>query len=275
MRRPLLLMLGALWLAPVQALPRHSPVPGGLAVLPIDGTGNAAPTAEFRDTPQAVVREGKSWYALIGIPLDTAPGPQEAQVTVGRQVRPIGFTVTPKNYPVQNLRIPDERMVTPPPEVEARIEAEQARIAELKRRFSAGQAPETQLDLPAVGRLSSRFGVKRVLNGQPRSPHSGLDVAVGVGTPLRAPSPGKVAAIGDFYFTGNTVVIDHGQGLLTLYAHLSRVDVREGQVLRRGEPIGASGVTGRITRPHLHWVVVLGGTAVDPELFLATGRKKK
>ncbi len=272
------LLVAAAAATPAWALPRQSLVPGGVAVLPLDAAGVATtaarPSVLFRDLPQAVVREGGRWVALIGIPLDTPPGLQEATVTRAGQTAALAFTVKAKDYPTQRLTIPDDRMVTPPPEVEARIEAEQARAAELKRTFSTAFDPETKLDLPAVGRLSSRFGLKRVLNGQPRSPHAGLDVAVGVGTPLRAPAPGRVVAVLDLYFTGHTVVVDHGHGLLTLYAHLSRSDVHEGQMLQRGANIGASGVSGRITGPHLHWVVVLGGTAVDPELFLADPAEK-
>jgi murein DD-endopeptidase MepM/ murein hydrolase activator NlpD len=116
--------------------------------------------------------------------------------------------------------------------------------------------------------LSSRFGLRRVFNGQPRNPHAGLDVAVGTGAPVRAPADAVVAATGDFFFNGNTVFLDHGQGLITAYMHLSRIDVRPGQRVRRGEPLGAAGATGRVTGAHLHWAVILNGTAVDPELFL-------
>lgn len=250
------------------ALPRHSPVPGGVAVIELAGEENARPTVSFNDQPQPVVRQRGKWVALIGIPLDTTAGEHPLVVDSGKRRYGQSLHVKAKQYPTQHLRIADDRMVTPPPEVEARIAEEQARVAAWKQHYTAAQEPDTRFDLPARGPRSSRFGVRRILNGEPRSPHAGLDVAVGVGAPLHAPAAGTVLAIADLYFTGKTVVIDHGRGVLTLYAHLSRVDVAEGQALRRGEAFGASGVSGRITGPHLHWVVIVGGTAVDPELFL-------
>ena len=251
------------------ALPRHAPVPGGVATVPLGPADGPAPRVSFHGRPQPVLRHRHEWVALVGIPLDTPPGRHALSVDGGPLHRELELDVQAKNYPTQNLRIPDQRMVTPPPELEARIEEEQQRIAAWKRHFAATPAPETAFLLPASGPRSARFGVRRILNGEPRSPHAGLDVAVPVGAPLRAPAAGTVLAVADLYFTGKTVVIDHGQGVLTLYAHLSRIDATEGQVLRRGETFGASGVSGRITGPHLHWVVIVGGTAVDPELFLA------
>lgn len=259
----LLLMVGHAF-----ALPVHSPVPGGVAVLRLDSTALTAPVVRFNDIPQAVLRQQDQWIALIGIPLDTAAGQHRASVEDHDRRHELAFTVLPKSYPTQRLRIPDARMVQPPPEVEERIAREQQRIAAMKRHFSPQPVPETDFMQPAAGRLSARFGGRRILNGEPRSPHAGLDVAVGIGAPVLAAAGGSVLAVEDFYFTGGTVVIDHGQGVLTLYAHLSRTDVKPGQTLRKGETIGASGVSGRATGPHLHWVVILGGTSVDPELFL-------
>lgn len=266
MRHLLLLFALLLPTATAWSLPRNLPAPGGVAVLPLPATGTALGVF-FNDKAQAVVEENGRRYALIGIPLETEPGRHTAMLRDGSRETPLSFEIKARHYPTQNLRIPDSRMVTPPPEVEARIAAEQARIAELKQHYSTA-APDTRLVLPAAGKRSSRFGVRRILNGEPRSPHAGLDVAVPTGIAVHAATAGTVLAVEDFYFTGGTVVIDHGQGLLTLYAHLSRVDVQPGQTVARGESIGASGVSGRITGPHLHWVVILGGTAVDPELFL-------
>lgn len=266
--RPLLTALLLFCVTHAIAIPRHDPVPGGIAVIKLGIVPEERPQAFFNEIPQPVLKHKGQWIALIGIPLDTAAGEYRIAIESSRGRQEMPLRVTAKQYPTQRLRIPDSRMVTPPPEVESRIEAEQQRIAGWKRHFAEQQEPDTRFDLPADGPRSARFGVRRVLNGEPRSPHAGLDVAVPVGAPLRAPAKGRVLAIADFYFIGKTVVIDHGQGVLTLYAHLSRIDVTEGQFLNRGETFGASGVSGRITGPHLHWVVILGGTAVDPELFL-------
>lgn len=253
------------------ALPMHLPVPGGVAIVRVGDDVATPPVVRFNDIQQPVVRQGRHWFALVGLPLDTPAGKhQVVLIDEGHpdKAQELSFDVRPKHYPTQRLRIPDQRMVEPPPELATRIATEQQQIAAMKRHFTAQGRPDTDFVLPASGRLSSRFGVRRVLNGEPRSPHSGLDVAVGTGQPVRAASSGTVLAVEDFYFTGGTVVIDHGQGLLTLYAHLSRIDVTPGQRLKKAEALGASGVSGRATGPHLHWVVVLGGTSVDPELFL-------
>ncbi|MFC5302330.1 peptidoglycan DD-metalloendopeptidase family protein [Azospira restricta] len=264
--RHLVGLLLALACGAALALPRHLPVPGGIAVLELAGA--AAPQVHFDGRPQPVVRENGRWFALIGIPLDSVPGPQQATVDDGGRQRTQAFTVRARHYPTQRLTIPDARMVTPPPELAERIVAEQQRLDALKRHFSPSPAPATDFALPAAGRLSARFGLRRVLNGEARAPHSGLDLAVAGGQPVRAPAAGTVLAVEDFYFAGRTVVIDHGQGLLTLYAHLSQVAVAPGQAVARGAALGASGASGRATGPHLHWVVVVGGSAVDPELFL-------
>jgi len=253
------------------ALPRHAPVPGGVAVIALDASiGKAGPPAvHFQGKPQAVVRQGQRWVALVGIPLDTPPGRYAIDLTSEGSAAPaLGFDVRRKDYPTQRLHFSDSRLVEPPPELAQRIAAEQQRLGELKRHFTADREPDTRFELPASGRLSSRFGLRRILNGNPRSPHAGLDVAVATGQPVRAPAPGTVLSVDDFYFTGRTVVIDHGQGLLTLYAHLSSVAVTPGQPLQRGDTIGESGASGRATGPHLHWGVILGGSSVDPQLFL-------
>ena len=249
------------------ALPVHSPVPGGVAVVDLGPAGLAAPTVRWGEQPVAVVRENGRWFALLGIPLDTLPGELEIGVFSGSTATGKSVTINVKNYPEQRLTIKDKRKVEPNAEDLARIEREKEVTEAIKRRFSDA-APATDFALPAGGPLSSRFGLRRVFNGQPRNPHAGLDVAVGTGAPVKAPAAGVVANTGDYFFNGNTVFIDHGQGLITAYMHLSRIDVRSGQPVKKGEILGAVGATGRVTGPHLHWAVILNNTPVDPELFL-------
>ncbi len=179
--------------------------------------------------------------------------------------RPISVHI--KNYPEQRLTIKDKRKVDPNPDDLARIEREQKITEAIKRRFSEAP-PATDFALPANGPRSSRFGLRRIFNGLPRNPHAGLDIAVGTGAPVTAPDDGIVANVGNYFFNGNTIFIDHGQGLITAYMHLSRTDVRAGQAVKRGDTLGAVGATGRVTGPHLHWAVILNNTPVDPELFL-------
>lgn len=254
------------------ALPRNAPVPGGVAVIDLGPSTQLAPTARWGEQALAVVNERGRWYALLGIPLDALPGELEIRVTHGGSIEPRVVAIGIKNYPEQRLTIKDKRKVEPAPEDIARIEREQKITEAVKKRFSE-PTPDTALDQPSPGPLSSRFGLRRFFNGQPRNPHAGLDVAAGTGTPVHAPSNAVVANTGDYFFNGNTVFLDHGQGLITAYMHLSRIDVRPGQTVKRGETIGAIGATGRVTGPHLHWAVILNNTPVDPELFL-TGHTK-
>jgi len=250
------------------ALPQHNPVPGGVAVIDLGMAGATPPTARWGDQPLAVVRDGGRWFALLGIPLDTLPGELEIGIFSGSTAIGKPIVIHAKNYPEQRLTIKDKRKVEPNPDDLARIEREKEITEAIKRRFS-DTAPVTDFMLPASGPLSSRFGLRRVFNGQPRNPHAGLDVAVGTGAPVKAPAAGVVVDTGDYFFNGNTVFIDHGQGLITAYMHLSRIDVRAGQAVKKGEILGAVGATGRVTGPHLHWAVILNNTPVDPELFLA------
>lgn len=248
-------------------LPQHLPVPGGVAVVDLGPLGGPRPQA-FHDTqPLTVLAHSGRWHALLGIPLDALPVPLTIRVLSERGTRSQEVAVGIRNYPEQRLSIKNKRKVEPSAEDIARIEREQAHTAQLKRRFSAGE-PDTDFGRPADGRLSSRFGLRRFFNGLPRNPHNGLDFAAPTGTPVRAPAAGKVIDTGNYFFNGNSVFLDHGQGLISIYMHLSRIDVQVGQQVTKGERLGAVGATGRSTGPHLHWTVILNDTPVDPELFL-------
>ncbi|UCV15817.1 M23 family metallopeptidase [Quatrionicoccus australiensis] len=249
------------------ALPRHAPVPGGVAVIDLGPASSPAPTARWGEQQLAVVRDNNHWFALFGIPLDTLPGELEIVVLRASTATKLNVPIQLKNYPEQRLTIRDQRKVEPNAADLVRIEREQATTDAIKRSFSPAM-PLSDFVQPASGRLSSRFGLRRIFNGLPRNPHAGLDVAAGSGAPVTAPNDGVVANTGNYFFNGNTVFIDHGQGLITAYMHLSRIDVRSGQPVKKGEILGAVGATGRATGPHLHWAVILNNTPVDPELFL-------
>jgi len=267
MRKLSTFLLALVLTTPAVALPKNSPVPGGVAVIDLGPASQPAPTARWGEQPLAVVRDNGRWFALFGIPLDTLPGELDIAVASGAGATTRTVAVALKNYPEQRLTIKDKRKVEPNAEDLARIDREQAVTAAIKRRFSA-TAPATDFTLPASGPLSSRFGLRRIFNGLPRNPHAGLDVAVGTGAPVQAPADGVVANTDNYFFNGNTVFIDHGQGLISAYMHLSRIDVRAGQTVKKGERLGAVGSTGRVTGPHLHWAVILNNTPVDPALFL-------
>lgn len=251
-----------------QAQLRPEAVPGGVAEIAVAAAGAPRPEVRFGGRPVLLQQRKTGWYALAGLPLDTPVGEQKLDIGLNDSSRPLPFQVAAKDYPVQKLKIANQKMVTPDPEQLARINAERDRQISIRSQFREVPVPRTDLALPADGRLSSRFGLRRVFNGEPRAPHTGLDVAVPTGTPIRAPADGVVTLIDDFYFNGKTVFVDHGQSFVSMVCHLDKASVEAGQTVRRGEVIGQSGSSGRATGPHLHWSVYLNGAAVDPALFI-------
>ncbi|WP_243384396.1 peptidoglycan DD-metalloendopeptidase family protein [Geothrix alkalitolerans] len=253
----------ATWAAPAVLPFKPSPVPGGVAIVTIPGQG-PAPKVTYHGESVLVRRAAKGWVAVVGIPLGAKPGRQEIQVG-GRS---IPFTIRPKRYPEQRIRLKDERRVTPNAEDEARIAREQALMAPAWRAWPEGLVPTLQFQQPTLGGLTSSFGLRRVFNGQPRAPHSGLDIKAPAGQAVRAPAAGVVVLTGDFFFSGNAVFLAHGEGVVSLFAHLSKVTVTQGQVVKAGDLLGEVGMTGRATGPHLHWSLSLNNARVDPRLFL-------
>lgn len=253
-----------LWPALVAALelPQDSRVPGGVAIIALDSDSQQPPAAYYNDARVLVVKSD-GWKAVVGIPLHVAPGPQE--LLVGDQR--VGFEVQPKAYREERLTV-KRQYVAPGPEQLARIGAEQVRTRTALTSFSPTAPASFRFSRPVDGRESSPFGLRRFFNNEPRRPHSGLDLAAPTGTPIAAPSSGRVIDSGDFFFNGNTVFLDHGGGLITMYCHMDKILVEPGQLVQAGEVIGTVGATGRVTGPHLHWGVALNGTMVDPLLFL-------
>ncbi|HHQ4506226.1 peptidoglycan DD-metalloendopeptidase family protein [Aeromonas hydrophila] len=243
----------------------NHPVPGGVAVVALSSEAQA-PTARYQGKPVLVVREeGKRWIAIVGIPLKSQPGPHQLQVSDGRT---LGFTVGTKHYREQHIKLKNSRQVNPLAEDMTRINRELAEQTRAYQTFSPAQPSNLLFDKPVEGPLSSPFGLRRFFNGEERNPHSGLDFAVGAGTPIKSPAAGKVILIGNYFFNGNTVFVDHGQGLISMFCHMSKVDVKLGQSLPRGGIVGRVGATGRATGPHMHWNVSLNDARVDPAIFI-------
>ncbi len=248
-------------------LPKPEPVPGGFVALPITAAGNERPTAYFEGRRVLVIPRSDHFLAVIGIPLDAGIGAHTVVVAGGKE-KQLTFKVKPKRYAEQRLTITNERQVNPTPEDMERINDDLKHIAAAKSYFSERDPDSLALLPPATGPTSSPFGLRRFFNNQPRSPHSGLDIAVDIGTPVHAAAAGTVINTGDYFFNGKSVFIDHGQGFITMYCHLSEIQVKEGQQVARGEQIALSGMTGRATGPHVHLSVILNDTMVDPTLFL-------
>ena len=266
----LLMMMTSSLLHAATLPPQAEPVPGGVAVVPLEGATGAAPRAYFNAQRVMVIKDGQRWLAIVGVPVDIKPGDYVLRVeSADKTTKQVNFSLHDKQYATQQLTIKDKRMVEPTAEDLKRIERE-SRV--MKAAFEAwhDQADvPLQFDLPAQGPLSSPFGLRRIFNGEPRAPHSGIDIAAAAGSPIRAPAPGRVAAVGNYFFNGNTVLIDHGQGLVTMYCHMKKIAVKKGQTLARGDLIGYVGQTGRATGPHVHWSVSLNDARVDPALFLS------
>ncbi len=253
--------------ARAHALPRESRVPGGIAYVTIPG-GATAPVVEYDGHRAAVIRRDDQWVAIVGIPLAAKPGRQTLRVQSSQGPGEISFDILDKHYRTQHLTVKNQRQVDPNSEDLKRIEAEQARSSAALSSFTATELPTLQLISPVKGVRSDSYGSRRVFNGQTRNPHSGMDIAAATGTPIHAPADGTVVELGNFFFNGNTLYIDHGNGLVTMYCHLESFAVKFGERVNAGDLIGKVGATGRATGPHLHWGVALNRAMVDPGLFL-------
>ena len=262
----------ALFSAQLFALPQHNPVPGGIAVIPVPLSTS---TVLFENRQVMLLSSQKGKYAVVGISLKTRPGDYPLELThktasdTDEHQSMLSFQVGAKEYRVQRLTIENKRKVNPYKEDMDRIIRERNEMNKAFKSFENLAQPAVDFVLPAEGPISSPFGLKRILNDQPRNPHSGLDIAAPTGTPIHAPATGRVTAVGNYFFNGNTVLLDHGQGLISMYCHMSETTVAVGDTLSPGDLIGKVGKTGRVTGPHLHWSVSLNNARVDPNLFIS------
>jgi murein DD-endopeptidase MepM/ murein hydrolase activator NlpD len=263
--RTLLALLCLFCLSPLQAQPRQSLVPGGIAIIGLEAGADSGYL--FLNKPVLVTEIKGVKSALIGLPLSLKPGQHYIEQRGAGQVSKKFFEVLDKQYSTQHITITDERKVNPYASDMKRILEEKKRKHKARNHYSMS-AVDVDFLLPVAGVRTGSYGRRRVFNGQPKRPHSGMDIAAESGTPIRTPSAGTVIELGDFFFSGNLVYIDHGQGLISMFAHLSEIDVTLGQRLEKGQVIGKVGATGRVTGPHLHWSLGLNGSWIDPALFL-------
>ena len=248
--------------------------PGELVVLTVT-MPDASASPKIRAFDRALLPfqiSPTTWKVLVGIDLETAPGTYPVTIDAGAS-RPAAKTTYPlvvraKTFPTRTLKV-DEAFVNPPPSAEARIASDSARLADIWQHSSPAQLWLGPFIRPVPNEANSAFGTRSVYNGQPRSPHSGADFLSPAGTPIKSPNGGEVVLADDLYYTGNTVVIDHGLGLFSLFAHLEKINVQKGQRVATGDVVGLVGATGRVTGPHLHWMVRVGGARVDPLSLLA------
>jgi murein DD-endopeptidase MepM/ murein hydrolase activator NlpD len=257
-------------------MPLPASVPGGIAIVCVGRAPGPPPNVTFEGQRVRVARVGDAWQAVVGLPLAIKPGAHRLAVVEGEKAeRTIRFQVGRRAYDTQHVTLADRRQVEPEPADLRRIAREQEKLVQAFTTFSDFESDGLAFDLPSTGRVSGLFGSRRFFNNEPRLPHSGLDIAAPEGTPIVAPAAGRVIETGDYFFNGLSVVLDHGQGVITMYNHLSRIDVVKGVQVARGERIGAIGKTGRVTGPHLHWSVSLNNARVDPALFLPSEIRKQ
>lgn len=247
----------------------HNPIPGGIAIVDLQVTESAdEPQAKLGDRKIAVMAQNGTWYAIVGIALSTEPGTQSLSVDTGSGTSTINFEVNDFKYEEQRIVIADDRKVNPAQLDMERIKKENVRIAAIKA-YRHKTLLSDGFQLPLEGILTSPFGLRRFFNDQPRRPHGGIDIAANSGTPIYAPANGLVIDTGDYFFNGNTIFLEHGLGLQTFYAHMSKLHVKKGDEVNTGDLIGEVGETGRVTGPHLHWSVGLNGTWINPSLVMS------
>jgi len=250
------------------AQPLHyAAVPGGVVKVPLDVRTSKTPHVFYKNKPVMVVKDNKAWFAIVGIPLSARVGEHTVIIKTPLK-KEIIFTIKNKDYPVQRLTIKNKSKVNPNPDDQKRIARESSEINTLLSHYTNKHFTQAHFIKPVKGPTSSPFGLKRFFNKQPRSPHSGLDIAAPMHTPIKAASDGVVIATGNYFFSGNAVFIDHGFGLVTLYCHMNKILVHTGDKIKQGDIIGKVGKTGRVTGPHLHWGVSLNQVRVDPALFI-------
>jgi len=221
-----------------------------------------------RKFPAFEEQNGLKWVGLVGIDLGTKPARYEMKLsgidTNGKSLIARGaLVVADKKFPVRELTV-DEKYVTPPEKVLGRIQEERERVDQIFATVTPERFWNGSFLLPVPGEVISVFGKRNIYNKQPRSPHSGVDFRGAVGTLVRAPNAGRVVLVAELYYSGNTVVLDHGFGLYSYFGHLSEFSVKEGDMIRSGDVVGKVGATGRVTGPHLHWTVRLAGSLIDP-----------
>ena len=274
MKQKIIVVIAILYSQSILALtlPKASNVPGGVVIKTLNIQSKQAPKAYFKKNRVMVVYDDKKWKAIIGLPLNTKLGKNWLLVSPANATSySVSFNVVNKNYPEQHLTIKNKRKVNPIARDYVKIAQDTKRIKKAKHTFTNND-PLLPFSLPVKGRESSQFGLKRFFNEQARRPHGGLDIAVPKGTPILAPAEGTVIETGHYFFSGKCVFIDHGKGLITLYAHMSKITVKVGDKVKTGDKIGEVGQTGRVTGPHLHWSVAMNTTYVDPKLFLKSNK---
>jgi len=260
-----------------ETFPIASPVPGGIAIIDLGPDFNEQEKVYFWKKRILTRKANNTWQAVVGLPLKIKAGIHKIKITSEQgENKYQEFSVHSKDYETRHITIKNKRMISPTKKDIERHYKEKPLIVAALKTWTENSNIQMNFIHPVNGRFSSIFGLKRIYNNQKRiRRHTGLDIAAPTGTAIISPARGKVVRTGSYFFTGNTVFIDHGQGLISMYCHLDKTNVKAGQDLTQGQDIGTVGMTGRVSGPHLHWVVSLNNIKVDPKLFITTNNAKK
>lgn len=243
-------------------LPKQSLRAGGIAVIQLAHDVNQV---HYNNQPVLITQPNQAKYAVFGIPLSTPLGRLELQTNSAS----IQIEIQPFKYAEQRLNVKNQDYVDPNQDQLDRYAIEAKEQNDIYSSFSKSLSADSPSFIrPTAGKFSNSFGRKRFFNGEERAPHSGLDIPAPVGQKVVSPASGTVVGTGNYFFNGQTVLIDHGQGLISMFCHLSEIKVQKGQTIQQGEVLGLVGKTGRVTGPHLHWGMSLNNARVDPQLFL-------
>lgn len=265
------LLFTAIFCHSAHALPTEQRTSGGIALVPLPSYVSEKVQVLFNEAAVPIIKENQSLFAVVGIPLSQKEPVLNLTLKEGDLLDSISFEITDKHYPEQriSLQATQNNKITPSEAELARYSREAAEQKAVYQSFTSSPTHAwPNFAWPIKGRISSPFGLKRFFNDQARDPHSGLDIAAPEGKAIAAPADGVVAQTGDYFFNGKTVLIDHGQGIVSMLCHLSQINVKQGQALKQGEVIGLVGQTGRATGPHLHYGVSINNARIDPLLVL-------
>ncbi|MCH9814148.1 MAG: peptidoglycan DD-metalloendopeptidase family protein [Epsilonproteobacteria bacterium] len=245
----------------------HAPHQGGIAVIEL-GKFSYKPKLFYKSKEAKVLKKEGKYLGVIGIGVDEKVGERHLVAVTQHQKKDYYFTIQKKVYPKEFITLTTNKHVTPVKKDLSRHYKEKRKAKNLIASFN--KSLETNLDFvaPLTGRISSPYGQKRYYNKKPRSPHKGIDIAAPKGTPIRAAESGHVSICEPFFFNGNTIYLDHGEGVITMYCHMQDFAVKTGDFVNKGDLIGYVGSTGRSTGPHLHFSLILNQQSVDPALFI-------
>lgn len=249
-------------------VPENSPFPGGVIVEKIESP--VKPEAYYGKRRLMVLPASgeNSYFIVAGISLNQKrETPFKVTIKEGEREAFHSFYLEDKTYKKQYITMKNTRKVSPLKQDMARIKEESSRSRKALALFTPQKFQSLSMVKPVDVKISDDYGKRRFFNNKPRRPHSGVDMAAPTGTTIVAPLAGKIVEMGEFFFNGNVIFIDHGLGLVSMYCHMDKFTVKKGEIVKKGEKIGEVGATGRVTGPHLHWGVSLNGAMVDPRLF--------